>query len=143
MVFIGRLNKQICHELSPYQYYIYIKKLIVSFEYSVVNFIVGWKLFNLLKNFSRDSSPCSQIKKMLSVYLRHIISFSSEALRIFSSKSAINKLAYGGANLLPIAVPRTCLKVFSSNWTMLFFSTISAHLKNLYIYIYIYIYNCI
>ena len=39
------------------------KKLIVSFEYSAVNFIVGWKVFNLLRNFSRDYAPCSQIKK--------------------------------------------------------------------------------
>ena len=30
----------------------------------------------------------------------------------FSSKSAINKPAYGGANFVPIAVPLTCLKVF-------------------------------
>ena len=59
------------------------------------------------------------------MYLHHIIGFSSKALRIFSSKSAINKIAYRGANFVPIAVPRTCLKVFSSNSKMLFFSTIS------------------
>ena len=44
----------------------------------------------------------------------------------FSSKLAINKIAYEGANFVPIAVPRTCLKVFSSNSKILFFSTISA-----------------
>ena len=42
------------------------KKFIVSFEYSAVNFIVGWKLFNLFRIFSEillhvpkfpDSSP--------------------------------------------------------------------------------------
>ena len=38
------------------------KKLIVFFEYSAVNFIVGGKVFNLLRNFCRDSSPCSQMK---------------------------------------------------------------------------------
>ena len=123
---IGRLNKQIRHELPPTNLIFISKKLIVSFEYSAVNFIVGWKLFNLLRNFSRDSSPCSQIKKMSSMYLQHIIGFFSGALRIFSSKSTINKMAYGGANFVPIAVPRTCLKVFSSNWKTLFFSTISA-----------------
>ena len=97
------------------------KKLIASFEYSVVNFIVGWKVFNLLRNFSRGSSPCSQIKKISSTYLYHIISFSSKAFRMFSSKSAINKTAYGGANFVPIAVPRTCLKVFWSNSKGCFF----------------------
>ena len=101
------------------------KKLIVSFEYSAVNFIVGWKVFNLLRNLCRDSSPCSQIKKMSSTYLHHIIGFSSKAFRIFFSKSAINKIAYEGANFVPIAVPRTCLEVFWSN-SKVVFSTISA-----------------
>ena len=45
------------------------------------------------------------------MYLHRIIGFSSKAFRIFSSKSAINKIAYEGANFVPIAVPRTCLKV--------------------------------
>ena len=40
------------------------KKLIVFFEYSAVNFIVGGKVFNLLINFCRDSSPCSQMKNI-------------------------------------------------------------------------------
>ena len=42
----------------------------------------------------------------------------------FSSKSAINKIAYGGANFVPIVVLRTCLKGFSSN-SKVFFSAIS------------------
>ena len=46
-------------------------------------------------------------KKMSSMYLHHIIGFSSKASRIFSSKSAINKIAYGEANFVPIAVPCT------------------------------------
>ena len=41
---------------------------------------------------------------MLSIYLHHIIGFSSKASRIFPSKSAIYKIAYGGANFVPIAV---------------------------------------
>ena len=48
-----------------------------------------------------------------------------KSIENFSSKSAINKPACGGANFVPIAVPLTCLKVFSSNSKMLFFSTIS------------------
>ena len=40
------------------------------------------------------------------MYFHHIIGFSSKALGIFYCKSAINKIAYGGANFLPIAVPR-------------------------------------
>ena len=55
------------------------------------------------------------------VYPHHIISFLPKALRIFSSKSAINKLPYGGVSFVPIAVSLACLKVFSSNSKMLFF----------------------
>ena len=36
------------------------------------------------------------------------------------------KVTYGDANFVPIAVPRTCLKVFSSDSKMLFLSTILA-----------------
>ena len=32
------------------------------------------------------------------------------------SRSAMNKMEYGGANLVPIAVPRFCLNVLSKNW---------------------------
>ena len=44
----------------------------------------------------------------------------------FFHKSAINKIAYGGADFVPIATPRTCLKVFPSNLKTLFFSPVSA-----------------
>ena len=64
-------------------------------------------------------------KKLMSMYLHHIIGFSSKALRIFTSKSDINKITYGGENCVVIAVPRVCLKVFSSNSIMRFFSNIS------------------
>ena len=119
----GKLNKQICHELPPANLIFTSKKLIVSFKCSAVNFIVGLKLFNLLRNFSRDSSPYSQ---MPSIYVNYIIGFPSKTLGIFSFKSAITKIAYGGANFVPIVVLRTCLKVFLSNSKMLFLSTISA-----------------
>ena len=50
---------------------------------------------------------------------------SSLSSKILSSRSAINRIAYGGANLVPIAVPLTLFKVFSLNWKMLFLKTIS------------------
>ena len=55
-----------------------------------VNFIVGW------------------------MYLHHIYDsrFSCKVMLIFSFKSVINKIAYGGANVVPIAVPCTCLDGF-------------------------------
>ena len=39
------------------------------------------------------------------------------------SRSAMNKMEYGGANLVPIAVPLFCLKVLSKNWKKLFLYT--------------------
>ena len=36
----------------------------------------------------------------------------------------------GGANLVPIPVPRFCLNVFFKNWKWLFFKTISANSTN-------------
>ena len=64
-------------------------------------------------------------KKISPIYVNHITDFSSKALTFFSSKSAIKKIVYKCANFVPIGVPRTCQKVFSSNSKMLFFSTIS------------------
>ena len=43
------------------------------------------------------------------------------------SRSAMNKMEYGGANLVSIALPRFCLNVLSKNWKKLFFKTISAN----------------
>ena len=51
---------------------------------------------------------------------------SSISSKILSSKSTINRIAYGGANLVSIAAPLNYFKVFSLNWKMLFFKTISA-----------------
>ena len=42
------------------------------------------------------------------------------------TKTIINKMLYGGANFVPIAVPRFCLSVFFPNVNMLFFNTTSA-----------------
>ena len=52
-----------------------------------------------------------------------MVGFPSKALLY---KSAIYKIAYGGPNLVQIAVLRICLKVSSSDWKMLFFNNTSA-----------------
>ena len=62
---------------------------------------------------------------MSSMYLNCIIGFSSKALRMFSSKSAINKIPYEGENFVSIVAPRICLKVFY-RVQKCFFSTIFA-----------------
>ena len=49
--------------------------------------------------------PMSPRKKMSSICLHHGYGFSSISLKTSSSNSAINNLLYGGANVVPIAVP--------------------------------------
>ena len=46
--------------------------------------------------------------------------------KISSSNQAINNILYGGANFVPIAVPRFCFKVFSIKVKILFLRTTSA-----------------
>ena len=41
--------------------------------------------------------------------------FSLVSFKTLSSKSAINIVAFGGANLVPIVAPLNCFKVFSLN----------------------------
>ena len=60
------------------------------------------------------------------MYLHHKYGLYSDSFIISSSSSAINKMLYGGASLVPIAVPRFCLSVFFPNVDMLFFNTTSA-----------------
>ena len=66
------------------------------------------------------------IKKYVVNYLHHKYGLNSNSFIIYSSSSAINKMLYGGANLVPIAVPSFGLSVFFSNVNMLFFYTTSA-----------------
>ena len=63
---------------------------------------------------------------MSSIYFHHKYGLYSDSIIISSLSSAINKLLYGGANLVPIAVPRFCLDVFFPNVNILFFNTTSA-----------------
>ena len=54
---------------------------------------------------------------MWSKHLHHIIGFSSKP---FFSNSAINKIVNVAVNFVPIAVPRNCFKVLSSNSKIFF-----------------------
>ena len=88
------------------------KKFISFFEYSTVNLVVGWKVLSVLINCFK---ACLQIKNVSSIYLHHMCGYISMFSKIFSSRVAIKRIAYGGPNLVPIAVPCKCLKLF--HWT--------------------------
>ena len=85
------------------------KKLTFSFDQSALNLIAGWNDLISLINSLRDSSPCSQIKNMSSVYLHLTLGFFLTLLKILSYKGVIKSTAHGGANFVPIAVSRICL----------------------------------
>ena len=55
------------------------------------------------------------VRNISSTYLHQIqgLSYISDGKRF--SKSAMNKMEYGGTNLIPIAVSRFCLNVSSKN----------------------------
>ena len=65
-------------------------------------------------------------KKMSSMYLHHIICFPTKILRIFSSKSVINKIAYGGTILVSMCGSTGLFKNFLNFFKNFLFSTISA-----------------
>ena len=99
------------------------KKLIKAFHRFAVNFMVGCTLLILsIKNFNLFSHK----KIMSSMYLHRKCGLYSDSFIISSSSSAINKMLYRGANLVPIAVPRFCLSIFFPNVNMLIFVTTSA-----------------
>ena len=87
--------------------------------------MVGCFSFKYSINFLSFSSPCSQRKKMSSMYLHHMYGLNSISRKIYSSNSAINNILYGGANFVPVAVPHFCFKVFSINVKILFLRTTS------------------
>ena len=81
------------------------KKLTEDFGFSCVNFKFRWKLLRQFRNPSSLSSPSVQMKEMSSRYLHHNHGLTiSESRKSFSILS-INKHAYGGANVAPMAVP--------------------------------------
>ena len=99
------------------------KKLIEVCDHLAVNFMEGCTLLILsIKNFNLFSYE----KIMSSLYLHQKHGLYSDSSIISSSSSAINKMLYRGANLVPIAVPRFCLSIFFSNVNMLIFNTTSA-----------------
>ena len=102
------------------------KRLLSYLDHSAVNLIVGWKALSVSINYFKESTPCSQIKNMSSICLHHMRGFSSISCKIISSRSRMNRIAYGGANVVLIAIPLYCFNVFSMNWKLLFFKKISA-----------------
>ena len=78
------------------------------------------------KNSFSFSSSCCHNKKISSMYLHHTNGLKLQFCKIRSSRSPIKIMAYGGAILVPMAVPLSCLKKDKLCSKILFFNTHSA-----------------
>ena len=102
------------------------KKSISSLGHSKVNLVVGWEALNVSIKCFKESFPFFQIKKISSLYLHDMRGYSWMSCKFFSLRSAVDRTAYGGKNLVPTGVHLNCFKVLSLNWKTLFFKATSA-----------------
>ena len=70
-----------------------------------MNFMVGWALFKYLNQLLISMGLCSHMKKILSIYLYQTLGLAWYSDRGFVSRDDMNRFAYDGATLVPIAVP--------------------------------------
>ena len=101
-----------------------ISWLSIFTRFFTCKFQIWMKFFNFSKNSSSFSSLSFQIKKMSSMYLSHTEGFTaSVSIQLFSTLS-MKIHAYGGANLVPMAVPEISCLTFESNSKKLFWAQV-------------------
>ena len=88
-----------------------------------VNLTVGWKEFSWYKNDSSECLLCVHSIKMSSINLLYSVGLRGWVLRTFVSIASMNRLAYDGVILVPIAAPCISLKILLLNLKVLYFST--------------------
>ena len=76
-------------------------------QMSLVKLIVECTVFKWFMNSKSESIPYGQMRKMSSIDLFYTFGCRGYLYTYFSSNLVINKLAYEGANVVPIAVPDT------------------------------------
>ena len=101
------------------------KKLIEVFDHSAVNFMVLCTLLILSINYLIYSHHVP-VRKICRQCTSTINTVYSDSFIICSFSSAINKMLYGGANLVPITVPICLLKWLFLECKYVFFNTTSA-----------------
>ena len=92
-------------------------------EISAVNLIFSCIPLRPLRNSLRSSSVCGQIMNTSSMYRFQRLGCLGCWDRNFSSSSPTYMVANAGANLVPMAIPHTWVKMRSLNLNTLFFST--------------------
>ena len=109
------------------------RRAILSLSDSQVNLIQGSTSLRLFKKIFSFSSPCVHIKKISSMYLSHTKGCNCCVSKKLASNLSKKKHAYGGANLLPIAVPETCCLTLLLKSNQLFFNTNSSILTKSFV----------
>ena len=79
------------------------KNLIYVVEESIVNFIVGSRLFMQLESSFNVWEPWAHIAKISPRYHNYKKGLNSLFSKIFISDPVMSKLEYGGVNFVPIA----------------------------------------
>ena len=112
---ISRFYIQICNNLTVFNTNFKVKKCNAFFAWLISKFDVCMELIRLRKKVWSSYSPCVQIKKISLRYLNHTKRCNSWVSRKAVSVLSINKHAYRGANLVPIAVPEIFCLIYPLN----------------------------
>ena len=96
--------------LSVFSITVTSRKLMDVEEVSWVNLMVECMWLSVVMKSVSLSCPSVQIKKMSSIKRHHTRGLYSAFSRAVASREPINMFAYGGAILVPMAVPCFCRK---------------------------------
>ena len=103
-VSVGLLYKSLSNLLPTFDT-VTPKKLMLVVELSMVNLIVGCRLFIQLKSSFNFWEPWAHIPKISARYRNHRKGLNSLFWNYLFSNPVINRLEYGEENLVPIAKP--------------------------------------
>ena len=117
---LSRFKVQIGKNLAMSLTYFYIKKRYTFFIGFVGKLNTGIKL---IKTFQKNLkffctmrlSSMYQNIKILSMYLNHTKGYNCCVSRKLPSNLSMKRHAYGGANLVPVAIPGTCCLILLLN----------------------------
>ena len=84
LMFVSRLNMQVCGQLTSRQAHLKVLKGNAFLLNSWVSLMFGWQLLKSLKNSPSFSLPYVQIKKTSSIYRKHTKSLNSCVRKVVS-----------------------------------------------------------
>ena len=122
---ISKFYMQICNNLTVFNTNFNVKKCNAFFAWLISKIDVSMELIKTTKKSLKFLLTIVQIKNIVNISKPHQGCnswISRKAVSIFF----LRKHAYGGANLVPVAVPEICYLICLLNLKQLFFRTKSA-----------------